>query len=171
MSTLKASRVKPVVLALALALSGSAANAESIDNIVTTRPDQNIDQQYGLDSVYGFSAEAKPQKPEQTGSRDSDIFADAWHFTEGAAASAWTATTGLFKGSESASTVAQVEPEPYGRAGGYAGSDRVAVISNTPVNSETVVKTGEALGDAADTRANVSNATDTSINNYNWSMR
>jgi len=37
--------------------------------VVTTRPDQNIYQQYGRDSVYAFSPDRKPQKPEQTGSR------------------------------------------------------------------------------------------------------
>ena len=171
MSALKPSGMKPTIVALAIALSGSAAFAESMDNIVRTRSDQNIYQQYGRDSVYGFSAEAKPLKPEQTGSHDSNIFADVWHFTEGLAASAWAATTGLFKGTESTSTVAQVEPQPYGRAGGYGGSDRVAVLSSTPTNSETVVKTGEAVGNAADTRANLSNASDTSTDSYNWSMR
>ena len=171
MSALTPSRVKPVVLALAIALSASAAYAESMDNIVKTRADQNIDQQYGRESVYGFSADAKPQKPEQTGSHDSNIFADAWHFTEGVAASAWAATTSLFKTSDSASTAAQIEPEPYGRAGGYTGSDRVAVLANTPTNSETVVNTGEAVGNAADIRANVSNTSDTTIVSYNRSLR
>jgi hypothetical protein len=37
--------------------------------VVTTRADQNIYQQYGRDSVYAFSPDRKPQKPEQTGPR------------------------------------------------------------------------------------------------------
>ena len=37
--------------------------------VVTTRTDQNIYEQYGRDSVYAFSPDRKPQKPEQTGPR------------------------------------------------------------------------------------------------------
>jgi len=35
-------------------------------DVVKTRADQNIDQQYGRDSVYGFSPESKPLSPERT---------------------------------------------------------------------------------------------------------
>jgi len=58
--------LKPVVIALALALSGSAALAASMGDIVTTRADQNVDQQYGRDSVYAFSTDKKPLTPERT---------------------------------------------------------------------------------------------------------
>ena len=40
--------------------------------VVTTRADQNIYQQYGRDSVYGFSPDRKPFKPEQTASRNAE---------------------------------------------------------------------------------------------------
>jgi hypothetical protein len=86
MNALKSSSpsvVKPIVVALALALSGSAAFAESMDDVVKTRPDQTIGQHYGRSSVYGLSAD------------------------------------------DQAGTIAQVEPQPYGRAGGFVGSDRV----------------------------------------------
>jgi hypothetical protein len=53
-----------------LALPGAAAISADLSDVVKTRPDQNIDQQYGRDSVYGFSPERKPLKPEQTASRD-----------------------------------------------------------------------------------------------------
>jgi len=39
---------------------------------VTTRADQNIYQQYGRDSVYGFSPDRKPFKPDQTASRNAE---------------------------------------------------------------------------------------------------
>jgi len=39
---------------------------------VITRADQNIYQQYGRDSVYGFSPDRKPLKPEQTASRNAE---------------------------------------------------------------------------------------------------
>ena len=42
---------------------------ESMKSVVTTRADQNIHQQYGRDSVYGFSSDSKPLTPEQTSSR------------------------------------------------------------------------------------------------------
>jgi len=58
------SRLKPLVVALTLALP-SAALAVSAD-VVQTRADQNIDQQYGRDSVYGFSPESKPLSPDRT---------------------------------------------------------------------------------------------------------
>jgi len=57
-------RVKSLALAFTLALP-SAAIAVSTD-VVKTRADQNIDQQYGRDSVYGFSPESKPLSPERT---------------------------------------------------------------------------------------------------------
>ena len=57
--------VKPLVVAVALALPGAAAFAASMDDVVKTRADQNIDEQYGRDSVYAFSRDAKPLKPEQ----------------------------------------------------------------------------------------------------------
>ena len=43
--------------------------AEPVQGVVTTRADQNIYQQYGRDSVYGFSSARKPVTPEQTQSR------------------------------------------------------------------------------------------------------
>ena len=42
---------------------------ESMKSVVTTRADQNIYQQYGRDSVYGFSSDRKPLTPEQTSPR------------------------------------------------------------------------------------------------------
>jgi len=158
-------RVKPLIIALAVALPGSAALAASMDDVVKTRADQNIDQQYGRDSVYAFSPDAKPLKPEQTGSHDMNLFgtmknyaAEAWHKSEGFAVGLWGKTTGLFHGHEGASSsVAQVEPQGYGRAGGFVGADRIEVLdsslpyqaNSTPNSYQTTgtpieVKTGAA---------------------------
>jgi len=54
------------VLAVALAFSSTAALSVAMDDVVKTRADQNIDQQYGRDSVYGFSPDSKPLTPERT---------------------------------------------------------------------------------------------------------
>ena len=118
-----------IVLTLAMALPASAALAASTDDVVRTRTDQNIYQQYGRDSVYAFSPDAKPLKPAQTGSRDTNILNKAWHKTEGLAAAAWATTAGFFHEHQS-STVTQVDPERYGRAGGYVGADRIAVLAS-----------------------------------------
>jgi hypothetical protein len=156
--------LKPLAIALALALPASATLAASMNDVVRTRADQNIEQQYGRDSVYAFSPDAKPLKPEQTGSRDTNIFgkvkefaAGAWHKTEGFAAAAWGKTTGFLHEHE-ASTVAQAAPQPYGRAGGYVGADRIAVLESATPNkangTPNEMKTGEAaMGNVADTRA------------------
>jgi hypothetical protein len=99
---------KPVVLALALALAGSAALAASTNDVVTTRADESINQQYGRGSVYSFSPDAKPIYPEQAG---SNVFgtmktyaAEAWHKTEGFAVAAWDKTTDFFTQPPSAQT-------------------------------------------------------------------
>jgi len=151
--------VKPLVLAVALALPGTAAVAASMDDVVKTRADQNIDEQYGRDSVYAFSRDAKPLKPEQQGSHGLGFIGDAFHKTTGFVAGAWHKTTGMFTGGDGKSYAAvdrtQYEPQRYGRAGGYAGSDRVAVIAGTvdttaTANADTV-KTGRELDNAAAT--------------------
>jgi len=62
--------VRPVVLALALTLPLSAAVAVQMGDVVTTRADQNIDEQYGRDSVYALSPGSKQSMPGQTSSVD-----------------------------------------------------------------------------------------------------
>jgi hypothetical protein len=149
--------VKPLVVAVALALPGAAALAASIDDVVKTRADQNIDEQYGRDSVYAFSRDAKPLKPEQQASHDMGFVGDAYHKTTGFLAGAWHKTTAMFSGDGKsyAANQYQNEPQRYGRAGGYAGSDRVAVLaakSDTMATANTdSVKTGEDLDNAAAT--------------------
>ena len=45
---------------------------QSDRQLVTTRADQNIYQQYGRDSVYGFSPDRKPLTPEHTAARSAE---------------------------------------------------------------------------------------------------
>jgi len=70
--------LKPLVVAIALSLPCLTVSAAN--DGVTTRADQNVDQQYGRDSVYAFSTAAKPLSPERiSGSRsidDSSLGAD-----------------------------------------------------------------------------------------------
>jgi len=58
------SQLKPLIVALTLALPSAALAAPA--DVVGTRADQNIDQQYGRDSVYAFSTDSKPLTPERT---------------------------------------------------------------------------------------------------------
>jgi hypothetical protein len=142
--------LKPMVLALTLALPAGAAFAA--DDVVTTRSDQTVQQQFGRDSVYAFSPDRKPLTPEQTAGRDSEgiksYAANAWHKTESFAGAAWGKVTGVF--TRDGTHVSQIQPEPYGRAGGYAGSDRIAVLSGSmPLIANSAVKQSDvAAADA-----------------------
>lgn len=128
--------LKPVVIAVALVLPGSAAFAESFDQVVRTKADQNVYEQFGRDSVYAFSRDAKPLTPAATtGSRDGNFFTKAKDY----AANTWDKTTGfigdrLHHDGDSASSANVVsEPQSFGRAGGYVAAGRVSVLnSDTP---------------------------------------
>jgi hypothetical protein len=96
---MKPSVIRPTLIAAAVLIASSASYAESMSNVVTTRSDQDIQQQYGRDSVYAFSPDAKPMKPEQTGSRDvfgkvKSYGAEAWHKTEDVGRWTWDHTLG-----------------------------------------------------------------------------
>lgn len=153
--------IKPLIAAAALAVSGSAF-AASMSDVVTTRADQNIDQQYGRDSVYAFSIDAKPLKPEQQGpsagispfGKIKSYAANTWDKTRDFAGSIWDKTTGFLPHpSNNAAAKYEYDVQPYGRAGGYVGADRIAVLESPnalSANSENVVKTGAADGNVAD---------------------
>ncbi|MEO8628019.1 MAG: hypothetical protein ABI612_07940 [Betaproteobacteria bacterium] len=151
--------VKPLVFAVALSVPLSAAFAADMGDVVKTRADQTIDQQYGRDSVYAFSLDAKPMTPERTTGATGDGFfgkmksygATAWHKTEALAGAAWAKTQ------SSSDAAAAIEPQGYGRAGGYVGSDRIAILSGSTsysANSSANVVTSDSLpGAANDTRS------------------
>jgi len=156
--------VKPLVVAVALSLPGAAALAEDMSQVVTTRADQNIHQQYGRDSVYAFSRDAKPYMPEQSESRraandqsneerHTGWLSNAWDSTKSYAANTWHRTEDLFRHGAADATAGRTpqEPQRYGRAGGYVGSDRVAMIgkSATMAPESIEVKTGAAQDNTA----------------------
>jgi hypothetical protein len=128
--------VKPLVFAVALSLPLSAAFAAEMGDVVKTRADQTIDQQYGRDSVYAFSLDAKPMTPERTtGSSEGGFFGkmksyatNAWHKTEDFTAAAWGKTAGAIPHDSSA--MAETQPQGYGRAGGFVGPDRIAILNS-----------------------------------------
>jgi hypothetical protein len=156
----KRNLVKPLVLACALAFSAGTALAASMTDIVTTRSDQNIDEQYGRESVFAFSPDAKPLKPEQTG-QGSNVFGAIGGFF----GATWDRVTGLFSGfgdDNAASQTAMNQPEElrgYGRAGGFVGGDRVAVLnSDNPyvANSDLVIVGDTIVGTGGGTHAPMS---------------
>jgi hypothetical protein len=75
-------------LGMTLIVAGVSSAAE-MNDVVTTRGDQDIAQQHSRDSVYALSS---PPVYRST----------------------------------------QVEPQRYGRAGGYVGSDRIEVFKSSP---------------------------------------
>jgi hypothetical protein len=93
--------IHTVLVATALLAGGSATYAESVNNVVTTRSDQNIQQQYGRDSVYAFSPDAKPLKPDQMANgggfdKVKSYGAEAWQKTEDTGQWVWDHTLGYF---------------------------------------------------------------------------
>jgi hypothetical protein len=146
--------VKPLIVALGLAVPGAASFATAMHDAVTTRADQSVAQKYGRDSVYGFSPDATPYNAEQQGARGMAFIGDVFHSTADFFSTAWDKTASLFKsdnGSDAATTGQELQP--YGRAGGYIGSDRVELVSEasrTYAADSREVRSGE---DAA-TQAN-----------------
>ena len=71
--------LRPLTTVTALALAAAAFSnfaavdeGQSTSQVVTTRADQNIYQSYGRDSVYAFSGERKPLKPENAASANTN---------------------------------------------------------------------------------------------------
>jgi hypothetical protein len=145
--------IKPIALAIALALPGAAALAQPLSDVVTTRADQTVTQQYGRDSVYAFSPSAKPMTPAQTGSRTGafsevkQYSANAWDKTKEYSAEAWDKTKAFLAPKPGA--VNSNEPQRYGRAGGFVGADEIAFLSSdgaptTSAQAADTVKNGNA---------------------------
>ena len=147
------SHVKPIALAIALALPSAAALAHPLSDVVTTRADQTVTEQYGRDSVYAFSPSAKPLTPAQTGSRAGffseakQYSAHAWDKTKEYSAEAWDKTKALLAPKPGA--VNPNEPQRYGRAGGFVGADEITFLnsdaaSTTSAQASDTVKNGTA---------------------------
>jgi hypothetical protein len=136
-----------------MALPGAAALAQPLSDVVTTRADQTVTQQYGRDSVYAFSPDAKPLTPAQTGSRAGFLTevkqysANAWDKTKEYSENAWDKTKAFLVPKPGA--VNPDEPQRYGRAGGYVGADEIAFLNSdlaptTPAQAADAVKDGSA---------------------------
>ena len=139
------SSVKKMTLAVALTLPAAPLFAASMSEVVTTRDDQGIHQQYGRDSVYAIQT----REPAQTESRMSEGSGGVKGMIAGvgsAGAAVWDKVTGLFE-PRSSSAAAPSGPELYGRAGGYVGTDQLALLDRAgpaPAASAPVT-TGESL--------------------------
>jgi hypothetical protein len=128
------SHIKPIALAIALALPSAAALAQPFSDVVTTRADQTVTGQYGRDSVYAFPQDAKPLTPAQTGSHSAFVTqvkqysANAWDKTKEYSENAWDETKAFLAPKPGAAN--PNEPQRYGRAGGYVGADEIAFLNS-----------------------------------------
>jgi hypothetical protein len=88
------SQLRPLIVALTLALPSAAFAAPA--DVVQTRADQTINQQYGRDSVYAFSTDSKPLTPERTsGSHSGSHWFHNWFHKSNASG---LNTSGLYEG-------------------------------------------------------------------------
>ncbi len=138
-------RMKTMVLAVAFTIPASVSLAAPVSEVVTTRDDQDIHQRYGRDSVYAVQI----HQPAQTESRySSDNSGSREGFVAGVSslgAAAWDKVSGLFEPGPSAA--AQPQPLAFGRAGGYVGTDRLALLhaAGPASGGSEPVTTGESL--------------------------
>ena len=100
--------LKAALLGVTFVVAGASSAAE-MNDVVTTRGDQDTAQQHGRDSVYALSS--------------APVYRSA-----------------------------QLEPQRYGRAGGYVGSDRIEVFKSSPRVGEGAVsaESGRTSGDRFD---------------------
>jgi hypothetical protein len=136
------SQLKPLIVALTLALPSAALAA--LADVVQTRADQNIDQQYGRDSVYAFSTDSKPLTPERTSG--SHWFHNWFHKSNASGSN----TSGLYEGY----VPKQQESVALNAGSGYTGSETSqADIIAQPTSD--VALGGEAEGQWASESVNV----------------
>ena len=140
------STVKTMALAVALALPAAPTFAASMSDIVTTRDDQDVHQQFGRDSVYAMETR-QPVQTESHVSSDSGI-GKVFAGVGAAGTSAWHKMTSLFEPrSETSQTVVAQQPQWYGRSGGYVGIDQLALLERAGPATDVSqpVTAGEAM--------------------------
>jgi hypothetical protein len=145
--------VRPLVFALALAVPGAAALAESMD-VVHTR-DANVQPanlgRAGGSAVVDSRDAALEAQQEQAGEAAWDktkVGAEkAWDATKSGAATAYTSTKAFVTQKPA---VPPNEPQRYGRAGGFIGVEQfevpqpgVTMLGSAPANADAV-KSGES---------------------------
>ena len=134
--------IRPLVVAVALALPGIAALAESMDAVVHTR-DMNVQPtsfgRAGGSAVVDSRDAALEAQQAQAGEA-------AWEKTKAGADKAWTGTKEFVTQKPA---VPPDEPQRYGRAGGFIGAEQfevpqpgVTMLGSAPANAGAV-KTGE----------------------------
>lgn len=102
--------LKSAFLGVTFVVAGASGAAE-MNDVVTTRGDQDTAQQHGRDSVYALSSAPVP----------------------------------VYRSG-------QTEPQRYGRAGGYVGSDRIEVFKSSSRAGEgtATAESGRTSGDRFD---------------------
>ena len=109
--------LKPLALAVALALPSAPSWAASMKDVVSTRADRSIDEHYGRDSVYAIAGD-KRLKPGHSVADLGRVFSKAKPYRAAALPS---------------------RPQAYGRAGGYIGWERIVVMQLSPTTVATSV--------------------------------
>jgi len=127
--------LKSVALAVALTLPNVASLAASMKDVVCTRAAQRIGEQYGRDSLFAFgplSGDAKSSSAGPSGKAASLAVSGSAHSVH------------LFPAHR---------PQPYGRAGGYIGWERIVMMQLFPATVATsafqdthIVKNGPGHG-------------------------
>jgi hypothetical protein len=130
------SQLKPLILVLTLALPSAALAAPA--DVVQTRADQNIDQQYGRDSVYAFSTDSKPLTPERTSGshlfqKSGSHFFQNWFHKSSASRSN---TSGLYEGYVPKQ---QQESVALNAGSGYTGSETSQADIFAPPTSDVAL--------------------------------
>jgi hypothetical protein len=139
--------IRNAVLAVALTVPAGVSLAASMSEVVTTRENQDVHQQFGRDSIYAIQT----RQPADTGSRSSSNSSSGiGEFFAGVGASGaavWDRMTGMFEPSDSTAAASQPEPEVYGRAGGYVGTDQLALLARAEpaATASEVVTTRESI--------------------------
>lgn len=139
--------IKTMALAVALTLPAGLSLAAPMSELVTTRENQDVYQQFGRDSVYAIQTRQPADTGPRYGSDGSSGVGEVLAGIGAAGAAAWDRVTGLFDSDGSTHAGTPPEPETYGRAGGYVGTDQLALLerAGTAPATNEIVTTRESL--------------------------
>ena len=125
----RAIALKPIVLAVALALPHATSWAASIKDVILTRADQDIGARYGRDSLYAVTRHPDRVKLAQSPARSGGLFSEAKSY---AAPGDKALSSVAHDSAQSIDVLLANRPQSYGRAGGYIGWERVVVMQPVP---------------------------------------
>lgn len=136
-----------MALAVALALPAGLSFAAPMSEVVTTRDDQDIHQQFGRDSVYAIQTRQPADTESRASTSGSSSVGEFFAGVGAVGAAAWDRVTGIFEPSDSTAAAANREPQLYGRSGGYVGIDQMALLERAEpaAASAEIVTTREAI--------------------------